>query len=60
VERKCHQCEATEDTVRLRKCPICFQFFCDEHGYSMSGRSFCGPRCAEYFFFSDPDEEDDE
>jgi len=55
-ESKCRHCEATADDKPLRKCPICFQYFCDEHATVMSGRPFCSPGCANYFFFGDPDD----
>ena len=54
-KRECVACHRSEDEVPLYKCPICFRFYCDDHRYSMSGREFCGQRCARYFFF--PDEE---
>ena len=56
MEMKCKECEKTPDEGRLRKCPICFQHFCDEHAIVMSGRPFCSKGCADYFFFAEPDD----
>jgi hypothetical protein len=53
---ECHECKRPETDTRLSKCPICFRYYCDEHSYTMSGRSFCSQFCAEYFFFADPDD----
>ena len=52
----CGQCGKTDEQTTLRKCPICFKLFCDEHAYLMSGRTFCSQPCAEFFFFSESDE----
>jgi len=54
----CHACSKTEDDTRLEKCAVCHRPFCEDHRAVMSGRAFCSARCAEYFFFADPDEED--
>jgi len=53
----CKVCKKTEDETALNKCPICFALYCDEHGYSMSGREFCSKHCANYFFFASEDDE---
>jgi hypothetical protein len=53
----CHACEKNEDQTRLTKCSVCHRSFCDEHRYVMSGRSFCSQRCAQYFFFADPEDD---
>lgn len=55
----CTHCGAGESDRPLQRCPICFKWFCDEHGHDMSGRAFCSSHCAEYFFFADPDDQDD-
>ena len=52
----CRECGKTSNEGRLRKCPICFRHFCDEHVTVMSGRPFCSSGCAQYFFFAEPDE----
>ena len=52
----CVHCGKSLDEVQLAKCPSCFKHFCDEHAYLMSGRPFCSRKCAEYFFFGDPDD----
>jgi hypothetical protein len=49
---ECRECQRTEEEVRLTKCAVCHRGFCDEHAYTMSGRTFCSRGCAEYFFFS--------
>ena len=56
MDVKCHECGKPNEEETLRRCPICFKFFCEDHGHQMSGRSFCTPGCAEYFFFSEPDD----
>ena len=56
MEMKCKECERTSDEGRLRKCPICFQYFCEEHLYHWSGRAFCSRGCAEHFFFGETDD----
>lgn len=53
---ECHGCKQDDKQVQLSKCPICFRYFCEEHCYLMSGRRFCSAACADYFFFSDPDD----
>ncbi len=53
---ECVTCKKSDAETRLQKCPICFKYYCDEHGYSMSGRKFCSQFCAEYFFFAEPDD----
>ncbi len=50
---ECVTCSKTADQVPLHRCAICFKHYCDEHGYSMSGRRFCSQFCAEYFFFGE-------
>ena len=56
ADHECVQCKKTEDETSLHKCPICFKYFCGEHAYLMSGRTFCSQPCAEFFFFSETDE----
>ena len=53
----CHTCEKTEEDTRLSRCSVCHRAFCEEHRHVMSGRSFCSQRCAEYFFFADPEDD---
>ena len=52
-EEKCKHCGRTTKETRLTKCPICFDYFCDDHAYLMSGRTFCGRGCAQHFFFGE-------
>ena len=56
MDVECNECQKTEAEVKLQKCPICFKYFCDEHAYHRSGLWFCSKGCAEYFFFSEPDD----
>jgi hypothetical protein len=53
---ECYVCKKNEDETVLQKCRICFKYYCHDHEYLWSGRSFCSRPCAEYFFFSDPDD----
>jgi hypothetical protein len=55
-DNECVHCKKTEGQASLHKCPICFKYYCGEHAYQLSGRTFCSQPCAEYFFFSDPDD----
>jgi hypothetical protein len=55
-EETCYRCEEPVEGSPLHKCPVCHKWFCEEHGYTMSGRSFCSSGCAQYFFFSEPDD----
>jgi hypothetical protein len=56
AEHQCVHCNKTDDETKLSKCPICFKYYCNEHAYQMSGRTFCSQPCAEFFFFSETDE----
>ena len=55
---ECHECKRTDEETHLERCAICFKYYCEEHCYSWSNRTFCSKPCAEYFFFGDSDEED--
>lgn len=54
----CGVCEQSKDDAELSKCPICFRAYCKDCAYLFSGRTFCSQHCGEYFFFSNPDDED--
>ncbi len=56
MDVQCHECEKPETEARLRKCPICFKHYCEDHDYKRSGLTFCSAGCAEYFFHGDPDD----
>jgi hypothetical protein len=56
----CFECQASIEDTHLEKCPICFRHFCADHGHRRSGRAFCTEGCADYFFFSEPDDEETE
>ena len=55
-EAKCAKCESHDEAQLVRRCPVCFTHFCEEHAYVMSGRAFCSKGCAQHFFFGDPDD----
>jgi len=55
----CFQCNASDEEKQLRKCPICYRYFCDDCGVNRSGRWFCADVCGDYFFFGE-DEDDTE
>jgi hypothetical protein len=52
----CVGCQKNEVETTLHKCPICFQWSCDECGRREYGRVFCSKRCADQFFFGDDEE----
>ena len=52
----CVACNATDQDVRLAKCPICFKWACERCVVRSYGREFCSRRCADQFFFGDDDE----
>ena len=53
---ECNKCQESEPEVQLRKCPICFKHYCDDHSVQKSGVWFCSVGCGEYFFYAEPDE----
>jgi len=52
----CVICQKNEVEVRMHKCPICFKPACEECGRKEYGRIFCGPLCADQFFFGDDED----
>lgn len=50
---RCYECNRD---VGLKKCPMCHKYFCDRHGFRMSGVEFCSRGCGEYFFHADPED----
>lgn len=52
-KRECVTCKKGEDQVTLRKCAVCFRFYCEDDTYVMAGREFCSKNCARYNFFPD-------
>lgn len=56
----CFECKASDEEKQLRKCPICYRYFCDECGVNRSGRWFCTGICADYFFFGEDEDETEE
>lgn len=55
LEKVCVTCRKNEDEITLKKCPVCFRYYCDDDAFLMAGREFCSKNCARYNFF--PDEE---
>ena len=55
----CFECKVSDEEKQLRKCPICYKYFCDDCGVNPSGRWFCTSICGDYFFFGDEDEEEE-
>lgn len=53
---ECVKCYISDDEKKLIKCPICFKYICEDCGIARSGRWFCSPQCADFFFFGDPDD----
>ncbi len=56
MDYECHECKKKMTEASLHKCPVCFKYYCDDHGHHRSGVGFCSDGCAEYFFFVDPDD----
>jgi len=53
----CTVCQKDEQETTLAKCPICFQWVCQDCGRREYGRVFCSQRCAYLFFFGDEEDE---
>jgi hypothetical protein len=53
MDNKCWRCEATEPERTIRKCVICFKYYCNECQADRNGRTFCSKQCADFFFFGD-------
>ena len=56
-EAHCYSCEKTNDETDLDRCAMCHRHFCEQHGFPMSGRTFCNSGCAGMFFFSEDPED---
>jgi hypothetical protein len=56
----CFQCNASDEEKPLRKCPICYRYFCNDCGVNRSGRWFCTGICGDYFFFGEDEDEMEE
>ncbi len=59
IATNCCICSASDETKRLRKCPICFKYVCEECAYRFAGRHFCSKGCADYFFFGTGDDDEE-
>lgn len=55
MENKCCHCERSESERPVKKCVICFRYYCAECAHDWNGRDFCSKHCAEFFFFGDED-----
>lgn len=49
----CYQCGISDEEKTIKKCVICFRYYCEECGCDRAGRSFCSKPCSDYFFFGD-------
>ena len=56
MEKQCVRCQVTSEERRLRKCVICFRYYCDECLVDRGGRTFCSKQCADFFFFGDEED----
>ena len=57
AERICVVCGATEETVRLEKCPICARAFCPDCAHRLGGRRFCSFDCSRAWYWGDDDDD---
>ncbi len=57
---QCVHCEKDFGRYDLHMCPICHKQACEGCGASKGGKRFCSQYCAEYFFFVDDDEIEEE
>lgn len=55
---ECSVCHQEKDEATLIKCPLCYQYACEECRYTRGGRHFCSRFCGESFFFEDEEGED--
>lgn len=55
MDQKCCHCGIGDDERRLKKCVICFRYYCEECETDRAGRSFCSKQCSDFFFFGDED-----
>jgi hypothetical protein len=55
----CVVCGVAVDPEFAMRCMICRSAFCAECGVTGYGRTFCSPRCRDFFFFGEADEADD-
>lgn len=55
MESKCYRCGIGDDERSLKKCVMCFRYYCQECETDRGGRSFCSKPCSELFFFGDED-----
>ena len=57
MENECCQCHTSEEERRLKKCVMCFRYYCEECEADRGGRSFCSKACSDYFFFGEEEED---
>lgn len=52
----CKVCGVEPEFGRLHVCQMCHSRLCDLHQYKRAGKVFCDKKCAEEFFFAEPEE----
>lgn len=55
----CKVCGEEPEHGRLATCELCRARLCPQHVLRKAGKSFCDKRCADEFFFGEPEEEPD-
>ncbi len=53
MDTRCCRCGVTDEERPLKKCVICYRYYCQECEYDRGGRTFCSKACSEFFFFGD-------
>ena len=53
MEQTCASCGVTDEERDVKKCVICFRYYCQDCEYDRAGRSFCSKQCSDFFFFGD-------
>ncbi len=56
-KKVCKKCNAGEGQRYLEMCSICREYFCRVCAMHRHGKRFCGPHCADLFYFGDLDDE---
>ncbi len=60
LHHKCIGCEASEETVILERCRMCFRYFCGDCAHRTRGARFCSIACGEFFMHGDGDDEEED
>jgi hypothetical protein len=53
METTCWRCGVSEEERPLKKCVICFRYYCPDCAADRGGRTFCSKQCSDFFFFGD-------